>query len=210
MPLLYDFKLAPTPRLVRMFIAEKGLDIPTRQIDLRAGEQRSPEFLAVNPRGLVPVLELAEADRICDSTAICYYLEETHPEPPLLGATPRERAETTVWYQLIRSECLGGAAEAVRNGSPMFKGRAHTALPNSEQIPALVERGRARLAAIAAMLDRQLAERPFITGERYTIADIMALVSIDFGARADYTVADELTHLRRWYDEVSARPSAQA
>jgi glutathione S-transferase len=201
---LYDSKLAPNPRRVRIFLAEKGIEVPSVQVDIARAESRQPAFLARNPLGGVPVLELDDGTCIAESVAICRYFEETHPEPPLFGASDaRDRALVEMWQRRMELELFRSVTGCFQNTHEFFKGRI-------EQVPAYGEvcrkTGRARLG----WLDRELAERPFVAGERYTIADITALVAIDFGRVVDIRIAPDQKHLLRWYESVSSRPSAKA
>jgi glutathione S-transferase len=200
---LYDSKMAPNPRRVRIFLAEKGIEVPTVQVDLGKAETRSAEFLARNPMGGVPVLELDDGTQIAESVAICRYFEETHPTPPLFGTDAKDRALVEMWQRRMELELFRSVTGCFQNTHAFFKGRI-------EQVPAYGEvcrtTGRKRLA----WLDGELANRSFVAGERYTIADITALVAIDFGRVVDIRIAPEHAHLQRWYDAVSARPSAKA
>jgi glutathione S-transferase len=207
---LYDYAPAPNPRRVRIFLAEKGIAVPTVQVDLRANEQFSEAFRAVNPDCTVPVLELEDGTRIADVLAICVYFEASQPEPPLMGAGALECAKVTLWQRRAEREGFLSVAESFRNSTPGFKGRALPGADDYEQIPALVERGRARVAKFFAVLDQSLADREFIAGDRYSIADITALVAVDFAGWIKLRVPEECRHLRRWYDAVSSRPSAKA
>ncbi len=207
---LYDFKAAPNPRRARIFIAEKGLEIPAEQVDLGSGEQFSDAFRAVNPRCTVPVLELDDGSRITEVIAICRYLEELHPEPSLFGGDALERAQVTMWEQRVLLDGLAAVAESFRNRSRGFVGRALPGPDEVAQIPELVERGRARALRFWADLDAELAGREFVAGEAYSMADINALVMVDFAGWIKLEPPEEMGHLKRWYAAVSARPSAQA
>ncbi len=206
---LYDYAPAPNPRRVRIFLAEKGIALPTVQIDLRANEQFSPAFRAVNPDCTVPVLELDDGARIADVMAICVYFETLQPEPPLMGAGAQDCANVTEWQRRVEREGFFAVAEAFRNSTPAFKGRALPGADDYEQIPALAERGRARVAKFFHALDTCLADREFVAGQRYSIADITALVAVDFAGWIKLGIPDECGHLRRWHGAVSARPSAK-
>ena len=200
---LYDSKAAPNPRRVRIFLAEKGIEVPTVQVDLGKGETRSAEFLAKNPLGGVPVLELDDGTEVAESVAICRYFEETHPNPPLMGTNAKDRALVEMWQRRMELELFRHVTGCFQNTHAFFQGRI-------EQVPAYGEvcrtNGRKRLA----WLDRELAGRPFVAGERYTIADITALCAIDFGRVVDIRIAPEQSNLLRWYEAVSSRPSAKA
>jgi len=207
---LYDYKLAPNPRRVRVFLAEKGVTLPSVQIDLRAGEQFTPEFRAINPECTVPVLEFDDGKRIGEVVAICTYFEATHPSPPLMGVGAEDQAIVAAWQHRMERQGMWVAADAFRNSAPGLKGRALPGPEDYAQIPALAERGRARLGKLFELLDGELANREFVAGDRYTIADITALVTVDFAARFGVTIPNASAHLQRWHQVVSARPSAAA
>jgi glutathione S-transferase len=207
---LYDYAPAPNPRRVRIFLAEKGIAVPTIQVDLRADEQFSPEFRAINPDCTVPVLELDDGTRISDVMAICVYFEALQPAPALMGTNALDRAIVTAWQRIVERDGFFAVAEALRNSSPAFKGRALPGADDYEQIPALVERGRARVGRFFRTLDARLAGHRFVGGEAFSIADITALVAVDFARWIRLTVPEDLSHLLRWHAEVSARPSAKA
>jgi glutathione S-transferase len=200
---LYDSAMAPNPRRVRIFLAEKGITVPTVQVDIGKSENRSPEFLAKNPLGGVPVLELDDGSFLSESVAICLYFELLHPQPPLLGTDARDKAFVEMWQRRMELGLLGNTAGCFRNTHPFFKGR----------IPQVAEYGAVcKEAAVKqlAWLDGVLAKSKFIAGDRYTIADITALVGIDFGKVSDIRIQPEQKNLARWYQEVSTRPSAKA
>jgi glutathione S-transferase len=207
---LYDFAPAPNPRRVRIFLAEKGIALTTVQVNLRANEQFSPSFRAVNADCTVPVLELDDGARIADVLAICIYFETSQPEPPLMGDGAWDQANVAVWQRRVERDGFLAVVEAFRNSTPGFKGRALPGPDDYEQIPALAERGRARLGKFFAMMNECLADREFVAGQRYSIADITALVTVDFAGWIKLRIPDDCSHLRRWYDAVSARPSAKA
>ncbi len=207
---LYDFKLAPSPRRVRVFAAEKGIALETVSVDLRGGGQFEDGFRAVNARCAVPVLELDDGTRINESVAICRYLEETHPEPPLMGTDPRDKAIVEMWQRQVEIEGFTAVAEALRNSVERLKDRALIGPVPHAQIPELAARGRARIGHFFEMLDGRLSECDFVAGDRFTIADITAMVTIDFASRVEVTPPGTLTALKAWYERVSARPSAAA
>ena len=207
---LYDCTTAPSPRRVRIFLAEKGVRLPLVQVDLRHGEQLGAAFRAINPDATVPVLELDNGTRIADILGICRYIEEIHPKPPLMGTDAEDKAVVEGWQRWCEREGFYAAMEAFRNATPGLKGRALPGPDDYEQIPALAERGRARLARFFERLDARLAESAFIAGPRYTIADITALASVDFAGWAKMKPPETLSRLQRWHDAVSARPSAKA
>jgi glutathione S-transferase len=208
---LYDYKRAPNPRRVRIFIAEKGLDIPTQQVDLGVGGQFAEDFRRRNPFMTVPVLELDDGRCIAESVAICRYLELLHPDPALFGGTALEQAEVEMWSRRAELYGLAPAADVVRNALPFF---ADHALPGTDggvpQLPALVERGEAALQRFFRAFDRRLGESEFVAGKRYTVADITAQVTIDFAGWRKLTIPQSCPSLKRWHQEVTARPSASA
>lgn len=206
----YDCATAPSPRRVRIFAAEKGIDLPTVQVDLRNGEQFTPAFRAINPDCTVPALALDDGTVIADAIAICGYLEELHPEPALIGRTPQERAVVTALNRQIERDGFFAAMDALRNATKGLKGRALPGPHDYEQIPELAERGRARLGHFFHDMDTRLKDREFVAGSRFTIADISTLVLIDLAGRVKLTIPAECANLRRWYAAVAARPSAKA
>ena len=206
----YDCTTAPSPRRVRIFAAEKGISLPTVQVDLRNNEQFMPAFRAINPDCTVPALVLDDGTVIADAVAICGYLEEIHPEPPLIGTTPQERAVVTALNRQIERDGFFAAMDALRNTAKGLKGRALPGPHDYEQIPELAERGRARLVRFFTDMDARLKDREFVAGSRFTLADISMLVVTDFGDRLKLQVPEGCGHLRRWYAAVSARPSAKA
>ncbi|MCP5364920.1 MAG: glutathione S-transferase family protein [Hyphomicrobiales bacterium] len=205
----YDCKTAPSPRLVRVFIAEKGLDIPVQEIDLRNGAQLSAEFRAINPYCTVPVLELDDGTRFTSTQGCWRYLEETQPAPPLLGTTPEEKAAIAdcVWH--IETTGWQGMTEALRNSAPMMKDRALTGPENYAQIPELAERGKLRIQRFLASLDTLLENKTYIAGDQFSAADIMAFVLVDFAGWLKFKIPDDAGNARRWYEAVSSRPSAK-
>lgn len=207
---LYDCKTAPSPRRVRIFVAEKGIDLDVEQIDLRSGEQFSPAFRAINPDCVVPVLELDDGKRLTEVFAICQFLEEHKPEPVLLGATAFERAQVTMWNIKIEQQGFAAIAETFRNSANGLANRAVTGPNDFEQIPELAARGRERTGLFLEMLDAQLNGNAFVAGDNYSIADISAMVVVDFANWVKISLPETAVHLRRWYDAVSARPSANA
>ena len=206
----YDCTTAPSPRRVRIFLAEKGVSIPTVQVDLRNGEQFTDAFRAINPDCTVPVLQLDDGTLIADAVAICGYLEEIHPDPPLIGTSPQERAVVTALNRQIERDGFFAAMELLRNAAKGLKDRALPGPHNYAQIPELAERGRARLGHFFHAMNARLAERQFVAGSRYTIADISTMVLIDLAGWTKTMVPDECAHLRRWHAAVSGRPSAKA
>lgn len=206
----YDCATAPSPRRVRIFLAEKGLEIETVQVDLAKGEQFSDSFRQMNPDCVVPVLELDDGSYLSEVLAICQYIEETHPEPALMGHSPESRARVTMWNTKIEQQGLLAMADAFRNSAKGLSDRAVTGVEPYPQIPELAERGRARVLQFFKRLDEQLAGKDFVAGDSYSIADISALVVVDFARWIKIGIPDEAANLARWYADVSSRPSAAA
>ncbi|HWW35977.1 MAG TPA: glutathione S-transferase [Xanthobacteraceae bacterium] len=206
----YDCTTAPSPRRVRIFLAEKGISVPTVQVDLRNNEQLTPAFRKINPDATVPSLELDDGTRINDAVGICVYFEAIHPQPPLMGETAEEKALVASWQREAERNGFYAVMEVFRNSAPGLKGRALPGPHDYEQIPALAERGRLRVQHFQEQMDARLGQSEFIAGPHYSIADITALITIDFAVRAKMPIPENYEHLRRWYAQVSARPSAKA
>ena len=206
----YDCTTAPSPRRVRIFLAEKGITVPTIQVDLRNGEQFSPAFRAINPDCTVPVLELDNGTTIADIVGICRYFEELYPEPRLMGPTAEEKALAESWQRRTERDGFYAVMEAFRNSTPGLKGHALPGPDTYEQIPELAERGRARIQHFFSWLDARLSDNEFICGPHFTIADITGMVTVDFCTWVKLKPTDHLTHLNRWHSAVSSRPSAKA
>ena len=206
----YDCAGAPSPRRVRIFLAEKGIAVPTVQVDLRHGEQFTDAFRAINPDCTVPVLELDDGTRIADAVGICVYFEALQPAPPLMGSDPTSKALIVAAQRRAERDGFSAVVEAFRNFTPGLKGHALPGPDGYEQIPALAERGRARVKRFFATMEAALAGRAFVCGADYSFADITTLVTVDFAQRIKLAIPEASVNLRRWYDEVSARPSAKA
>jgi glutathione S-transferase len=208
---LYQSNASPNSRRVRIFLAEKAISMPIVPVDLAAREQLSDAYATINPRRVVPTLVLEDGTAIGEVPAILRYLEEIHPEPPLLGATPKAKAMVTMWERRVELEGFASAMEAVRNAIPGLKNRAIAGPHDYEQIPALVERSKQRVRNFYADFDIRLADVPFVAGDEFSVADITAVVTVDFATKAaGLPMADEHTALKRWYDSVSARASMAA
>jgi glutathione S-transferase len=206
----YDCASAPSPRRVRIFLAEKGIALPTVQVDLRNGEQLTEGFRRINPDCTVPVLELDDGTRITDAVGICVYFEAARPAPPLMGSNPQSKALITAAQRRAERDGFYAVMEAFRNFTPGMKGRSIPGPDGYEQIPALAERGRARVLRFFETMEAELAGRAFVCGPDYSIADITTLVTVDFAKWIKLAIPEASVNLRRWYDEVSARPSATA
>jgi len=200
---LYDGGRAPNPRRVRIFLAEKGLSVPMEPVNLGALEHKTAAYTAINPLQRVPALVLDDGTVITESMAICRYFEGLRPEPPLFGRGGREEALVEMWNRRIELNLY----EAV---SAVFR-HLHPAMREMEnQIPEWGEANKPRAIALLALLDRELADRPYVAGEHYSVADITGLVAVDFMKPAKLEVPEEFANLRRWHAQVTARPSAKA
>lgn len=204
----YDFRLAPSPTKVRIFLAEKNLEIPTVIVNLRKFEQQSAEFLAKVPSATLPALELDDGTVLVESHAICRYFEELHPEPNLMGEGAKEQALVLMWHDMATLEGYLGIQEVYRNGQEYFKGRALAGPQGYEQIEALVDRGRKRVEVFFDKLDRRLGESPYVALDRFTYADIAAYVYQGFAKRAVGTdPAGGRDNLTRWSEMIAVRPA---
>ena len=201
---LFDGGRAPNPRRVRVFLAEKGIDVPLEPVDMGAFGHKSPEIAAKNPLMRLPILELDDGTVISETIAICRYLEELHPEPALFGTTPLERAMVEMWQRRVELHFLMAAAQAFRHTHPAMK---------EWEVPQVAEWGEAnRPKAIEFMqlLDKELGEREFIAGDRFSVADITAVIGADFTKPARIEIPAELGNFERWYGAMRARPSYAA
>jgi glutathione S-transferase len=201
---LYDAGRAPNPRRVRVFLAEKGLSLPLVPVDLGKLEHKTPAYVAVNPLQRTPALELDDGTVITESIAICRYFEELHPDPPLFGTGALERAVVEMWQRRLEFGLLGTVASVFRHLHPAM---AEMEVP---QIRDWGESNKPKVIEFLRVVEDQLKDRPFICGERFTVADITGLVGLDFMKPAKLSLPDEMTNVRRWHAALSARPSAQA
>ena len=206
----YDCTTAPSPRQVRMFIAEKGLTdtIETIEVNLREGEQLGEAFRAINPYCTVPVLEADDGTRVFSTAGCCRYLEEAYPEPPLMGRTPAEKAVIADMEWRMEIDGFLAVGEALRNSAPGLKDRALTGPHNYAQIPQLAERGRQRVERYLETLDTILDGRDFVAGENFSIADITAFCAVSFADRLKFELPESADNAHRWFESMSARPSA--
>ena len=201
---LYNSNFAPNPRRVRVFLAEKGVSIPRVEVDLARLEHKTPEYSAVNPFQVIPALELDDGAVISESIAICRYIEELYPEPNLFGATPLERATVEMWQRRVEWHLLLPIAQVFRHSHP------HIAEMEDPQVPDWAAANRPRALRNMMIFDDILSERPFLAGERFTVADITGLVALDFAKPARIPIPPDLTNLMRWHESLKARPSAAA
>lgn len=204
----YDCGTAPSPRRARIFIAEKGLDIPTTEISIAKGEQLGADFLKINPRATVPVLETDDGVTLTENLAIAAYLEEVGDGPKLMGTTPAQKAEILQWAAIAESQGGAAVAEALRNGNPHMKGRALPGPDNYEQIPALAERGVQRAGRFLEMLEQRLQGREWMVGDSFSYADITTFVFVDFARIIKVRVDETKPALNVWYTKMKERPSA--
>ena len=201
---LYDGGRAPNPRRVRIFLAEKGISIPTEQVDLGNLQQRTEAYTAINPMQRVPALVLDDGTILTESIAICRYLEALHPEPPLFGVGAKDAAIVEMWQRRVELHLLFPVAHVFRNSHPAMK---EMEVP---QVPAWAEANKPRVMDFLALLDGELKDRRYIAGDRYSVADITGLCAVDFMKPAKLVAPETLGNLKRWHAEVSARPSAKA
>lgn len=201
---LYDSGRAPNPRRTRIFLAEKGISVPSEQVDMMAMQHKTPEYAAINPLQRMPALVLDDGTVITESIAICRYFEALQPEPPLFGVGAKEIALVEMWNRRCELNFLANVANVFRHLHPAMK---------ELEVPQVAEWGEAnkpRVTWFLEMLDRELAARPFVAGERFSVADITALVAFDFMKPSKLAAPENLTNLRRWHAEVSGRPSSKA
>lgn len=202
---LYDGGRAPNPRRVRVFLAEKGIEVPLVPVDLGKLEHLGPDYVARNPFRQVPALEFDDGGVLTETVAICRYFEETQPDPPLFGGDARGRAEVEMWQRRVEWNVLARVASAFRHTHPAM---AEMEVP---QVPEWGEANRPKVLDALALVDAHLADgRPYLCGEAYSIADITLLIAVDFMKPARIARPEGLAALERWYDAASSRPSAKA
>jgi glutathione S-transferase len=201
---LYDGGRAPNPRRVRIFLKEKGIEVPIQPVDLAAMEHKSPVYRAVNPLQRVPALELDDGTILTESIAICRYFEALHPEPALFGRTPLEIATIEMWQRRIELHLMLGIAQVFRHLHPGMK---EFEVP---QVPEWGEANKPRVLEFLGILDRELANRRYVAGDQYSVADITGLIAVDFLRAARLPLPAELANVARWHAELAARPSASA
>ncbi len=207
---LFDFHRAPNPRRVRIFIAEKGIEVPVVKVDLLAMEQLTSEFRAINPGATVPVLETDEGVYLTECIAICRYLETLYPEPCLFGSGATTEAQVLMWNGIIEHEGFHAVAEMLRNWSPGFRNRVFPGPQEIAQMPELIERGRKRSEQFFDRIEKRLLNSQFIAGDSFSIADITLVTIVDFSDWVELDVRASRSGLERWYQLVAARPSMNA
>ena len=200
---IHDFAGAPNPKKLRIYLAEKGIEIPFETVDLVTGKNRTPEFLKKNPLGGVPVLELDDGSYLTESLAIIEYFEELNPEPPMIGRTPLERAHTRELERIAEIGVLSGVAGVFQNTHPMFAGRI-------KQSPEAADSARMRCMNASRVLDDRIGNSPFVAGRTPSIADCTLLAALDFAAFANLEIPKECGNVHRWAAEFRKRPSAKA
>ncbi|GAB3099314.1 glutathione S-transferase family protein [Aestuariicella hydrocarbonica] len=200
---IYETRTAPNPRRVRVFLAEKGIDMEYVQLDIAAGDNLSPEMRAKNPTTKIPFLELDDGTCIGETMAICRYFEEIHPEPALMGRTPLEKAQVEMWQRQVEFYFMLQVGMCFQHTTGYFKDRMNPIMDWG------VEAGK-NAAAYMKQLNQHLADSQFLVGDYFSIADINLLCALDFARVVKIKPSDEYTHLLRWYGEVSSRPSAKA
>ena len=205
--IFYDCLTAPSPRRARIFLHEKQAPHDVVHIDIMKAEQLSDDFKRINPSCTVPVLKLDDGTVLTENAGIAAYLESAYPNPPLLGSSDVEKGVIASWNSKIEAGCLMAVAEALRNSSPMMKDRAITGATNYAQIPELAERGLTRLKAFIDALDKHLEGREFIATDNFSIADISAVVAVDFAHIVKVKPQEHHKNLIRWRTDLSKRPS---
>jgi len=200
---IYDFVGAPNPKKLRVYLAEKGLHIPIEPVDIISGQNRTPEFLRKNPLGGLPVLELDDGTHLTESLAIIEYFEELHPDPPMIGTKPLERAQVRALERIAEIGVMSAVGTIFQNTHPFMAGRI-------KQSPEAAENARNRLTASLRVLDAKLAEHPFVAGDRPTIADCTLYAALDFADFAQAPIDPECKNVARWRADFKKRPSAEA
>ena len=201
---LYDSGRAPNPRRVRIFLAEKGITVPSEQVDMMAGAHRTPEYTAINPLQRMPALVLDDGTVITESIAICRYFEAQKPEPPMFGTGALEVALVEMWNRRCEINFLLTVANVFRHLHPAAK------TLEVPQVPAWGEANRPRVLEFLKILDAQLGKHRYTAGERFSVADITAMCAVDFMKPSKIALPADLTNVKRWHADVSARPSASA
>lgn len=200
---IYDFAGAPNPKRLRVFLAEKGINVPVEQVDIISGQNRTPQFLAKNPMGGLPVLELDDGSHLPESLAIMEYFDELHPNPPMIGSDPVERARVRAAERIAELGVLTPIGTIFQNTHPFMAGRL-------KQSPDAAENARARLQANLAVMDNLIGNHPFVVGKKPSIADCTLLAALDFATFAGIEIDPSFKNLNRWYADFKKRPSAEA
>lgn len=207
---LYDFPGPPSPRRIRMFLAEKGVTIDIEELNIREGAHLTPEFKAINPRCTIPTLVMDDGNILTEGDAILRYLEEKFPEKPLFGTTAEERGIINNWLHIADVDGFHAVAELLRNSLERFENRAITGSRDVAQISELAERGRNRIGFFYEDLNTQLEGRTYVAGDSYSVADISSLMVVDFAKMANVDIPENCPEVARWYADASQRASAKA
>ncbi len=206
--IFYDFSAAPSPRRARMFIAEKGLDIETRQINMMERDHFSADFLAINPRATVPVLITDEGLALTENNGIAAYLEARFPEPALLGQSAEEKGSIAMWNTICELHGFMPVGETLRNSNPRYDGRAVTGQTSFERIPELADRAKERVDIFFNMLEEQLSGSAYLASDAFSMADITGFVVCEFAKMIKLEIPENCTATAAWIEKISARPSA--
>ncbi len=201
---ILDERRAPNPRRVRVFLAKKGIHAPFEQVDIMSGAHKSADFAELNPIQRVPVLILNDGTALSESMAICRYFEAVQPDPPLFGRTPIEIGVIEMWNRRAELNFFRTVTHYFRHTHPAM---AHLEVP---QIPAWAEANKPRVTEIIRIFDKKLSAAPYLAGENFSVADITAMIATDFMKPARLSIPDEALHFKRWYSDVSSRPSHKA
>ena len=201
---LYDSKVAPNPRRARIFLAEKGITVPTEQVDIMLMQHKTPEYTAINPLQRMPALVLDDGTVITESIAICRYFEMLQPDPPLFGVGAKDIAIVEMWNRRAEINFFSNVAAVFRHTHPAMK---ELEIP---QIAAWAEANKPRVTSFLELLDRELSNREYVAGDRFTIADITMQVAVDFMKPGRLAMPEGAKNVKRWHAAVSARPSASA
>jgi glutathione S-transferase len=201
---LYTYDPAPNPRRLALFMQYKGIELDTQQIDLGTAEQLGDEYRQINPECSVPALVLDDGTLLTEVIGICVYLEALHPDKPLLGSTAKEKAQVISWDHHLFANAFSAIASILRNRSKSMENRALPGPLNVPQIPELIKRGQLQIAHLLPKLNSELADRPWLAGDKFSFADIDLLVCIDFMAWVKLSIPEDCTHLRAWYDSAKA------
>jgi glutathione S-transferase len=207
---LYEDDIMPHCRITRVFVAEKGIEIPGEKIDALGGENLKPDYQARSPYCLVPLLQLEDGTYLAESIAICRYIEEMNPTPALMGEGALEKATIEMWSRLADIEGIMPGEDYFRNSAPSFERRGVHGRGDLPQISEMVARGAARLARFYQVLETRLQEHEFLSGSKFTIADIIAMCAVDFAQFNGLPIPEDCPNVRRWFDLVSGRASAKA
>jgi len=206
---IYEFKRAPNPKRVQMFLAEKQIDVEYIQVNVRSGENRESNYLSINPKSGVPALELDNGVIITESMAICRYFDAIQPEPYLFGETPEEKGLVEMWNRKIEIEGINAVGDCLRNSSEAFKDKAVPDPRVTQQIPELAERGRMLANRFLDDINKKLKKSEYVAGNKFSMADINLFVLLNFASWIKVIPTDDHVNLIRWKEVVSARESAK-